>query len=69
MNKILLTTKEEFEEFERNNTGRLPFYGNTSSCLDNPEKYPCVLVWDIEDNLDGPSHLRGEFVYLDDFRP
>lgn len=68
MNKTLLKNKEEFEAFEEDNTGRLPFYGNTRSCLDNPEKYPCVLIWDIEDNSDGPSHLRGEFVYLDDFQ-
>lgn len=68
MNKILITSKEGFEAFEEDNTGRLPLYGNTSSYLDYPEKYPCVLVWDIEDNLDGPSHLRGEFVYLDDFQ-
>jgi hypothetical protein len=32
-----------------------------------PERYPCVAVWGIRYNGDGPDELYGEFVYLDDF--
>lgn len=67
MEKILIKSKEEFKSFEKENSGYLGFYGNTISHLEEPEKYPCIIVWDIMDNPNGPCYLRGETVYLEDF--
>ena len=68
MNKILLKNKDEFDSFYKAHTGYLPFYGNvTGSWLDEPESYPCVLVWEIKYDGNGPDTLEGEYVYISDF--
>lgn len=73
MEKTLLNNIEDFKSFIDNNTGRLPFYGNTTTYFNEneedcrPIKYPCIVVWDIWDDPNGPAYLDGEFVYLDDF--
>ncbi len=73
MNKTLLKSVEDFKKLISENTGRLGFYGLTTTYLDPdnpkcaPETYPCVIVWEIEDDDNGPSMLCGEFVYLSDF--
>ena len=72
MNKTLLKNYDDFQNLIDENTGILGWYGMTITMLDSyddtrPEKYPCVAVWEIVDNDDGPCHLESEFVYLDDF--
>lgn len=68
MNKTLLKNKEEFESFIHSHTGNIPGHGNVASYFWSlPEKYPCVVVWCIAYNGNGPDELDGEFVYLDDF--
>ena len=68
MNKTLFKSKEEFDSFEDANTGVIPGYGNVvSDFWTGPEKYPCVVVWDIMYDGNGPDRLYGEIVYLDDF--
>ena len=67
MTKILLKSENEFISFETSNTGYQPGYGNVCSLLSEPEKYPCVCLYTIRYNSDGPDELYGDFVYLDDF--
>jgi hypothetical protein len=67
MKKILLKSKEAFESFVEYNTGYQPGYGNVASWLSEPSEYPCVCVYDIQYNGNGPDMLEGDFVYLDDF--
>ena len=68
MNKTLLHSYDSFISFVDDNTGIIPGRGNVvSDFWTGPEKYPCVAVWDIMYNGDGPDELHGEFVYLDDF--
>lgn len=68
MNKILLNNYDSFVSFVDANTGIIPGYGNiVSDFWENPEKYPCICVWSIRYNENGPDRLYGEFVYLHDF--
>ena len=67
MNKTLLKNKEEFESFVNSHTGYIEGHGNVKSWLFEPEKYPCVVIWHIEYDGNGPDRLDGDFVYLDDF--
>ena len=68
MEKTLIKNKEEFDSFINENTGYIPGYGNVDTDFwTSPEKYPCVVVWRIRYDSDGPDRLYGEFVYLDDF--
>ena len=60
-NKTLLRNKEEFDALVKSNTV------NAVSILDEPDKYPCVAIWDILYLADSPDWLEGQFVYLDDF--
>lgn len=68
MNKTLVKSREEFDDFVRLNTGYIPGHGIVKSYFwFSPEKYPCVVVWHIEYDGNGPDELTGDFVYLDDF--
>ena len=68
MNKILLNGYDSFVSFVDAHTGIIPGHGNVLYDFGtSPEKYPCVVVWGIRYDKDGPDELYGEFVYLDDF--
>lgn len=68
MNKTLLNSYDDFASFVDAHTGIIPGHGNVESYFwFNPEKYPCVVVWHIEYDGNGPDRLEGDFVYLDDF--
>ena len=68
MNKTLLNSYDSFASFVDTHTGMIAGYGNVvSNFWANPEKYPCVVVWAIRYNGDGPDELYGDFVYLNDF--
>ena len=69
MNKILLHSYDSFVSFVDDHTGIIPEHGNVvSDFWTDPEKYPCVVVWGIRYDGNGPDELYGEFVYLDDFK-
>ena len=68
MNKILLKDYDSFVSFVDAHTGIIPGHGKVvSDFWAPPEKYPCVAVWDIRYDGNGPDELYGEFIYLDDF--
>lgn len=72
MNKTLLKNYDDFQDLIAEVIGVYEFYVKTVTRLDKddttrPRKYPCVAVWDIIDDDNGPSELVAEFVYLDDF--
>jgi len=67
MEKILLKSKEAFETFIKLNTCDQKGYKNVSNWLSEPERYPCICIYDIRYNGNGPDDLDGDFVYLDDF--
>lgn len=68
MNKTLLYSYDSFVSFVDAHTGIIPGYGRVVSYFcGSPEKYPCVVVWGIRYDGNGPDELYGEFVYLDDF--
>lgn len=68
MNKTLLNSYDEFVSFVDAHTGNIPGHGNVvSDFWTSPEKYPCVAVWGIRYDGNGPDELDGEFVYLNDF--
>ena len=68
MNKTLINNYESFCSFIEAHTGIIPGHGNVASDFWNsPEKYPCVVIWGIRYDGNGPDELYGEFVYLDDF--
>lgn len=72
MNITLLKSYDDFMNLINENTGNLGFYGRTVTMLDSsddtrPTKYPCVAVWNIEEDSNGPSYLESVFVYPDDF--
>lgn len=68
MNKTFLNSKEDFDYFVSQHTGDIPGHGIVKRwAWFEPEKYPCVAVWHIEYDGDGPDMLDGEFVYLEDF--
>lgn len=69
MIKELLNNATEFDIFIKTYTGNHnDGHGNVVSNLLEPEKYPCVLMWKIEIDNDGPDYIDGEYVYLDDFK-
>lgn len=70
MEKILFKSKEEFDSFIDKNTGlNVPNHGTVRRWLwaDEPKKYPCIVVGEIQYNGDGPDMLEYELVYPDDF--
>ena len=68
MDKALFNSEDEFNSFINENTGNIPGHGIVArSSWFEPEKYPCVAIWEIEYDGNGPDMLNGEFVYLDDF--
>lgn len=68
MNKTLLNGYDSFVSFVDAHTGKIPGHGNVESDFwTSPEKYPCVVIWEIRYDGNGPDTLYGEFVYLDDF--
>ena len=68
MNKTLINNYDSFCSFIEAHTGIIPGHGNVASDFWNsPEKYPCVVIWGIRYDGNGPDELYGEFVYLDDF--
>lgn len=68
MNKTLLNSYDSFVSFIDAHTGIIPRYGRVvSDFWGSPEKYPCMVVWGIRYNENGPDELYGGFVYLDDF--
>ena len=68
MNKILLNSYDSFVSFVDTHTGIIPGHGRVvSDFWVGPEKYPCVVVYGIRYDENGPDELFGEFVYLDDF--
>lgn len=71
MEKTLLTTAEEFEQFKVDapkGYDRPWHIGNVlKSGLGNPTHYPCLLAWSIENDSDDGLFLVSEFIYLEDF--
>jgi hypothetical protein len=66
--KELLYDKSNFDIFIKTYTGNNhDGHGDVVSNLEEPEKYPCVLVWKIEVDDNGPDYIDGEYVYLEDF--
>lgn len=66
--KTLLSNKTDLDNFISIYTMYDdPFRGRVVSCLGEPEKYPCVLAYEIKVDDNGPDYIDGEFVYLDDF--
>ena len=70
MEKILFKSKEEFDFFIDENTGlNVPAHGTVKRWCwaEEPKKYPCIAVWEIQYDGDGPDRLEYEFVYPDGF--
>ena len=70
MEKILFKNEKEFNSFIDNNTGLdVPGHGTVRrwSWAEEPRKYPCIAVWEIQYNGDGPDMLEYELVYPNDF--
>ena len=71
MEKTLLTTAEEFEQFKVDTPKGYtsPWHiGNVlKSGLSKPTHYPCLLAWSIENDADDGLFLVSEFIYLEDF--
>jgi len=70
MNKILFKSKEEFDSFIDENTGLdIPGHGTVKRWCwaSEPKRYPCIAVWEIQYDGDGPDMLEYELVYPDDF--
>ena len=69
MDKILLKNKEEFDSFIGQKTGYDTGYGivKTYNWMEEPKKYPCIAVWEIQYDGSGPDTLKYELVYPEDF--
>lgn len=72
MEKALLKSYDDFQYLIAETIGIYEFCGRIVTWLDRdddnrPRKYPCVAVWDIVDDDNGPAELVAYFVYLDDF--
>ena len=66
--KALFEQKTDFENFVKIFTeGKDLYHGKITSYLSEPGKYPCVLVYEIKVDDNGPDYIDGEYVYLDDF--
>ena len=66
MKKKLLKSVEDFKSLEKANTG-MTGMGRTISVAEDPEQYPCIALWWVEDDSNGPARFDAEYVYLDDF--
>lgn len=70
MEKTLFNSKEEFDSFIDEHTGlNVPYHGTVKRWFweEEPKKYPCIAVWEIRYDGDGPDMLEYELVYPDDF--
>ena len=70
MQKTLLKDEEAFDSFIGENTGAaVTNHGVVRrwSWADVPKKYPCIAVWEIQYDGDGPDMLEYELVYPEDF--
>lgn len=68
MNKTLVNSYDEFVSFVDEHTGIIAGHGRVKSDFwISPEKYPCIVVWSIRYDENGPDKLYGEFVYVSDF--
>ena len=67
MEKTIIKNKVEFNSFIRENTGYIPPFGIVKAWIEEPEKYPCIVVSKIEYDEGGPDRLEYKLVYLDDF--
>ena len=70
MEKTLFNSKEEFDSFIDKNTGLdVPYHGTVKRWIwaEEPKKYPCIAVWEIQYDGDGPDMLEYELVYPSDF--
>ena len=65
--KNLFKTESSFKGFIKDHTGYDPSRGQVTYRGEDPEKYPCIFVWNYEDDYNGPMYIDGEFIYLDDF--
>lgn len=65
--KTLISNKTDFDNFLLIWTGYDPYRGNVISAIVEPEEYPCVLLFEIKADDNGPDYIDGEFVYLNDF--
>lgn len=69
MHKVLLKNVDEFNslKFSQQNLD----HGNRSPIVvwhvGEPEQYPCVCLYRVFDNPNGPYEVEGEYVYLSDF--
>lgn len=69
MNKQLLIDEQDFRALKAmhenlsysNNRPRVKW------CASEPEKYPCICIFEEQYNDNGPDEIHGSFVYLDDF--
>jgi hypothetical protein len=69
MDKKLLRDEQEFKA-HREAHENLSYTNNEPRvewCMGEPEKYPCICVFAVHYNANGPDQIRGSFVYLDDF--
>lgn len=69
MEKALFKNEKEFNSFISNNTGYIYSHGIVKrwSWAETPKSYPCIAVWEIQYDGDGPDRLEYELVYPDDF--
>ena len=65
--KKLISNKTDFDNFLSIWTGYYPNRGNVISAIGEPKKYPCVLLFEIKVDDNGPDYIDGDYVYLDDF--
>ena len=70
MEKTLFKNEKEFNSFIGDNTGvDVPYHGTVRRYCwaKEPKSYPCIAVWEIEYNGNGPDMLEYELVYPEDF--
>ena len=70
MEKTLFKNEKEFNSFINENTGwDVPHHGTVRRYCwaKEPKSYPCIAVWEIEYNGNGPDMLEYELVYPEDF--
>lgn len=65
--KTILRNKTDFDNFILIHTRYDSYRGDIVSYLSEPEKYPCVLVYTIRYDDNGPDYIDGEYVYHNDF--
>ena len=70
MEKTLFKNEGEFDSFIDENTGlHVPNHGTVKRYCwaEEPKSYPCIAVWEIQYDGDGPDMLEYELVYPEDF--